>query len=256
MSSRNLKSGNAFIDENHKGLLENIDVISVSVRDNWDRQEFESNVRWFIVDLENHFSHEEVILKAAGFAELDEHSVKHRELSLRLRMDSIYTQNFDDSVRFLGTLRSKIFSHELFEDQSYWPLFDKETEDAKLLISWSAELETGDPEMDRHHRALVNHINRLHMQLCASTDKRFACAELRLLHEYSKFHFSEEEHSLGEKLRPGHRANHELLLIDLDRVIEEVDAGKYALPTIGDYLKYWLINHIQTFDIPSFSRND
>ena len=256
MSSKDLRSGNSFIDDNHKDLLDNIDFIASSVRDSWDQRAFESDVRCFIVDLENHFSHEEVILKAAGFSDLDIHSMKHRELSLQLRMDSYYMQGLEDSIRFLGSLRTKIFSHEMFEDQNYWPLFENEYPAEELIIPWSAELATGDPETAKHHRALVNHINRLHLQFRISSDRHYAYRELRHLYEYSKFHFSEEEHSLDNKLRPGHRANHEFLLIDLSRVIDEVRSGKFQLANIGDYLKYWLINHIQTFDIPSFLQND
>jgi len=265
MDQNTMSSGNSFIDENHEGLLDNIDAITMLLRDNWRKDEFKSRVRDFIVDLENHFSHEETILKAVGYAKLDSHAIKHREISMRLRMDSLDALNYDESVQFLANLRTKIPPHELLEDQDYWSLFDQECSDKEALIIWSKNLETGNLETDRHHQALKNHINRLHRRFSKVSDiKRFskvsdiewACRELNLLCEYSKFHFSEEELLLGSKLRPGHRENHETLIIDLEKLISEVRSGKYKLDKLGDYLKYWLINHIQNFDIPSFDHNN
>ena len=255
MTPETMNSGNSFIDDNHEGLLNNIDALTFLVRDNWNQNEFELRVRNLIVDLENHFSHEETILKAVGYADLDSHSVKHRGISMCLRIASLDTLDYDDSVQFLVKLRTEVFGHELLEDQNYWPLFDQENSDQDILILWSQELETGDPETDKHHKALINHINRLHMRFSKLPDIDSACKELKLLYEYSKFHFSEEEILLGSKLRPGHKENHESLLVDLDILVNEVQSGKYKLHNIGDYLKYWLINHIQTFDIPSFNRD-
>lgn len=60
-------SGNSFIDEDHEKLLEHMDELTLLLRDNWDRDNFNSSVQDFIVNVESHFSHEEVILKGAKF---------------------------------------------------------------------------------------------------------------------------------------------------------------------------------------------
>lgn len=60
-------SGNSFIDEDHEKLLEHMDELTLLLRDNWDRDNFNSSVQDFIVKVESHLSHEEVILKGAKF---------------------------------------------------------------------------------------------------------------------------------------------------------------------------------------------
>ena len=46
--------------------------------------------------------------------------------------------------------------------------------------------------------------------------------------------------------------NHRFLISDLERLIAEVKAEKFEPNNIGDYLKFWLLNHIRNFDIPAF----
>ena len=82
-----------------------------------------------------------------------------------------------------------------------------------------------------------------------------ACSELKLLCAYSEHHFQEEERLLGERLRLGHKEQHQKLLADLGVVINEIRAGKFKLNNLGGYLDFWLINHIKMYDIPAFSSN-
>lgn len=60
-------SGNSFIDDNHSDLLQHLDSIINWSLDSWNSEEFKSSIRNFIVDLENHFSHEEIILRGAQY---------------------------------------------------------------------------------------------------------------------------------------------------------------------------------------------
>ena len=141
-------SGNSFIDSNHDSLLELMDALTPFVRDSWEPELFSSGVRNLIAGLENHFSHEETVLRGAQYGQLDEHSVKHRELSMELRMQSLGGLDQNNAVRFLGSARTKVLSHELFEDQEYWPLFDDKNVEGTALINWSVEYETGDFDTD------------------------------------------------------------------------------------------------------------
>ena len=56
-------------------------------------------------------------------------------------------------------------------------------------------------------------------------------------------------------MRYGHKANHDSQIDDLGVLIPEIENGKYDLQNIGNYLEYWLINHIKTFDIPALMNN-
>ena len=168
------KSGNSFIDENHEELLEHMDELTLLLRDNWDRDNFNSSAQDFIVNVENHLSHEEVILKGAKFDDLDEHIIKHRELAVSLRMGSLAVYTRDEAIQFMANVRIQVFAHELMEDQKYWPLFESANAAADNLINWSSEFETGDLETDKHHKALVNYINRIHRMLADSSDIKLA----------------------------------------------------------------------------------
>ncbi len=245
-------SGNVFIDENHFGLLSRLDHLTETLRADWSEAKFSDGVKEFIFAIENHFLHEETILKGAAFKELDAHSLLHRRIVLHLRESSLDGFDYDNAVDFIARARTRIFTHELFEDQDYWPVFESPSANKDPLIVWSSDIETGDAETDKHHKALINHINRLHERFKISTDVAAASAELQTLYAYSEFHFSEEESLLGGALNPRHRANHWTLLSGLRAMTNEVEAGEYNLENIGDYLKYWLLNHIQTFDVPDF----
>jgi len=245
-------SGNQFIDDNHSCLLNFMNALVDMVKTDWDEDKFSAGVLTFVNSLENHFQHEEIILRGAEFEDLDTHTLKHREIALKIRKEALSGFDYDRAIDFLGRIQTKVFSHELFEDQSYWPSFENDSEKTTLLIEWSEELETGDPEADRHHRALVNFINRLDKTLISRPEAKIVSAELQNLAAYSELHFREEETSLGKNLRLGHKDNHTLLLLSLNNLIKEVEAGDRDLKTIGDYLKYWFINHVKTFDIPAY----
>ena len=238
----NQPSGNNFIDDNHDDILNSMDELTFMVRDDWNLNTFTSAVSHFIVQLGNHFSHEETILKGANFNDLAKHIIMHREIALRLRIDVMTILERDDAINFLISSRAEIFSHELIDDQAYWPLFD--SDNVLTVISWSKKYETGDAEVDKHHKSLVNYINRLSLKLIESPDIDIACSELNNLYEYSKFHFKEEEKILGEKLRQSHKENHILLLEDLNNLISEIREEVIKTNAIAEYLKYWLLNHI------------
>ena len=255
IDEKQARSGNSFIDENHTALLNTINSISqVSERD-WNRGTFLYDVAGFIKDLENHHHHEETILKAAGYINLGTHSSKHREISMRTRDSSMGVDDFNSSMIFMDELRSMIFSHELLDDQDYWSLFDNQ---AEYNIKWSTSYETGNETIDKHHQCLLNYINRLDLRFSEchrniEECQSLAIGELKLFYEYSKLHFKEEESTGSFHTVPGHQAQHDSLLIDLARLILEIERGKFLPANLGDYLSYWLINHIQLFDIPSFA---
>ncbi len=247
-------SGNTFIDDNHQALLGAYNAIDVSSREQWDKDAFGKCVIAFLAELESHHHHEEMILKAAGFDMLDMHTLRHREIALQARIEGMNIQDFPSASGYMRLLRGLVFSHELFDDQDFWPLFEQ-GDNRERLIEWSVQYETGDDHVDKHHQALVNYINRLHTRFTETPDLNQAVSELEHLYQYSQFHFDEEEAMLGKQLFPGHKQAHQNLLIDLDKVIAELKQGRHEVQNLGDYLKYWLMNHIQTFDVPSFKAN-
>lgn len=251
----NNQSGNSFIDENHDELLSHLDSLTELLRDNWDFEIFSQEYSNFVSSLESHFSHEEMILRGAKFKNLESHKIKHRELSLKLLIGNMSDFGYDGAVQLLAKTRSAVFSHELLEDQNYWDIFNDNIGDFDEFVSWSTDLETGDKDTDEHHRALLKFIQRLDFNFRQTTDYEKVSNELKYLKNYSEFHFASEEKALGSGFKALHETNHKDLLVDLDSLIDEVKAKKFKLTNLGDYLKYWLINHIRDFDIPAFKKN-
>lgn len=248
----NATSGNSFIDENHNSLLTQLERLTDLVRNEWIAESFHMTFSSFVSSLEAHFSHEETVLKGANFKELETHKIKHRELSLQLRMKNMGNLDYDDAVQLLVYTRSAVFSHELLDDQKYWDVFDENASNLDLDSGWSNDLLTGEKEADLHHQALIKFIQRLDTMFINSEDYIKAAQELKLLKNYSQLHFDTEKKMLGEGLRILHELNHKDQLNDLEVLIKEVEAGKYNLANLADYLRYWLINHIKNFDVPEF----
>jgi len=251
-----LNSGNAFIDENHDNILILLEELSDLLRKNWNPELFQSTFFEFLTTLENHFLHEEVLLKGAGYADLETHTIMHRDLALKLRMKNInsFDYNFENALQLLTYTRSAIFAHELIVDQKYWHIFENEDYRSDSLINWSPEIETGNTQVDEHHRSLLRYIHRLGMNFQDSTDYAKVIRELAHLKQYVILHFEEEEQLLDEEFIILHQQNHKELLKDLNNLISEVEAKKYKLSNLGDYLNYWLLNHIKNFDVPELKK--
>lgn len=248
-------SGNTFIDENHHDLLNHLEILSAVTRDSWESSSFRKAMRGFIADIENHFSHEEVVLAGARYQNLDQHKLKHRVISLKLHLENTKELDRTEALEVVANIRDSIFSHELLEDQDYWDVFEQEISDQSGFVCWLPEYETGNRDVDLHHHALMNHLNRFCIDLAKSADRNLVCRELKLLAAYSEYHFREEEKLLGAGLRPGHAANHNKLIADLGVLTDEVGAGKFELKNLREYLNFWLIAHIQDYDIPAFAND-
>lgn len=248
-------SGNTFIDENHSNLLDFLDDLSSLLSQNTDPDKYRLIIEDFITALECHFTHEEIILKGVGYKNLRIHTIQHRMMALDLHKYLVGSFPQHETDLLMKDLTASVLAHEMTMDQDYWPYFNDNPSGNNCLISWKPEFETGDKEADGHHQSLINHINRFYIKLVDSNDIDMACSELKLLGAYSKFHFQEEERLLGDKLRRGHKEHHQKLLADLNIVINEIKDGRFKLTTLGDYLDFWLLNHIKMYDIPAFSSN-
>lgn len=248
------KTNNNFIDENHECLLDDLDQLDKFLNLDWELGAFISKANGYIVALENHFLHEETLLRGAGFADLETHILQHREIALNMRQEISAIGSHETAIEFMQKTRSRILHHELIYDQEYWPVFDELPGHDKPLIPWSEELETGHADMDKQHQALTKYINRFHYIYFDSASRQRACSELRALYAYSKLHFGEEENSLGPEIDSHHKAQHQHLLNDLALLIKEVSDGQYKLGNISSHLKYWFLNHLRFSDIPAFRK--
>lgn len=247
-------SGNSFLDENHFDLLEHLDFLLNIERNNWDPILFKDEFNKFILNIENHFHHEEIVLKGAGYTDLENHTIFHRDIALNLRKNNnVDFSDFKEASFLIEGAASYIIEHEMLKDQQYWPLFDDNKSNNTNLIPWSDKYETNNSEIDNHHIALLNHINRFYITCVDKEDIDSTISELKILCLYSKYHFEKEEDILGDQLAKHHKINHTKLIRDLETLIVEIENGKFQIKNLPDYLSYWLFDHLREYDIPAFA---
>lgn len=237
------KSGNQFIDDNPHDLLDHLVSLESALP-----QGMEKAFQRFLGDMENHFHHEETILKGAGYEDLSSHTLEHRRIAIyfhELLNDSGKIRDVDSVVT---AIKTRVFEHELTVDQDFWDLFPTDAEKEPLL-RWEPSLETGIEDFDAHHRALARHINRFYLDVSHHQSRKSVLSELNVLRAYAGYHFASEEQSIASD--PQHKANHAQLLSDLDRLMQEFAEGKHTTESLRDYFDYWLFNHIRVHDIPA-----
>ncbi len=246
MNEKTHVSFNRFIDENHHDLLDHLVHLEQS-----DHADFNKAFFQLIRDLETHFQHEEMILRGAGFEQIEEHTLEHRELALELRKLASTATDHADVPHQLELIKAYIFEHELSSDQAYWGLFPEEVP-REPLLRWTEDLSTGDEDVDLHHQALVRHINRFYVSVGKASDRNHLIRELEILKAYSNYHFSQEEGLFS--LDAAHLAEHRDLLSSLDKLIEKVSEGRYDGSVLRDFFDYWLLQHIRSHDVPAITQ--
>ena len=123
---------------------------------------------------------------------------------------------------------------------------------ARHFIAWKDEYSVGIDSIDEQHRKLINLINQLITAVDYSTGEEFEREALAELVEYTKTHFIYEEGLMEDNGYPdfeAHRAQHRLMIAEVDVVLTEYEKDHdLAMRHASDYLKDWLINHINGTD--------
>jgi hemerythrin len=119
-------------------------------------------------------------------------------------------------------------------------------------LKWKSEYSVGIASIDIQHRKLIELINSLQTAVDYSTGEEFERKALDELVDYTKTHFKYEEGLMEQNDYPdfeAHRESHAHMIAKVDQVLEayrrdQEDAMQQAL----DFLKDWLINHINGTD--------
>ena len=120
------------------------------------------------------------------------------------------------------------------------------------ILVWSDEYSVNVAEIDKQHKKLLEHVNKLHASVEAQIDKQDLHELLVELYDYTAFHFAFEEKLMdqhGMKNVKKHHKEHKLLLKHLKHICNAVSNGKR--PTF--YSQYdvsndWFLAHIMDFD--------
>ncbi|MDT8385979.1 MAG: bacteriohemerythrin [Thiogranum sp.] len=122
----------------------------------------------------------------------------------------------------------------------------------KRFMEWKSEYDVGIGSIDRQHRKLVNLINQLQTAIDYSTGEEFEREALDELVNYTKTHFSYEEGLMETHEYPDfepHKAQHLKMIREVEAVLTEYEENQEgAMQRALDFLKDWLINHINGTD--------
>ncbi len=123
---------------------------------------------------------------------------------------------------------------------------------ARPYVEWKDEYSVGIESIDLQHKKLIGLINSLQTAVDYSAGADFEREALDELVDYTKTHFSYEEHLMEDNGYPEfttHRAEHELMIARVEETLREYQRDQdTAMQNAVDYLRDWLINHINGTD--------
>jgi len=131
------------------------------------------------------------------------------------------------------------------------PFIYKKMAGSKFL-EWNDDYSVGIDSIDQQHKKLLNLINQLQTAVDYSTGEEFERDALDELVDYTKTHFTYEEGLMRDNDYPEfepHKAQHEKMFKKVEDVLAEYEEDHdTAMSNAVEYLKYWLINHINGTD--------
>ena len=120
------------------------------------------------------------------------------------------------------------------------------------LIQWSPDYSVNIKEIDEQHQRLIAMINDLHQSMLNGKSNQILQDLLQRLVDYTNVHFSYEEKLLETNNYPGyiyHKGEHAKFIkqvLDFQNRYQQNPTGLGI--QIIEFLKSWLINHIQGTD--------
>lgn len=123
---------------------------------------------------------------------------------------------------------------------------------SKNYVEWKDEYSVGINSIDEQHKRLLNLINQLQTAVDYSTGDQFEREALDELVDYTKTHFTYEEGLMRDNDYPDfepHKAQHEAMFKKVEEVLAEYEKDHdSAMSNATEYLKKWLVNHINGTD--------
>mgnify|MGYP001815610560 CR=1 FL=1 len=123
---------------------------------------------------------------------------------------------------------------------------------SKKYLVWKDDYSVGIEAMDNDHKKLLNLINQLQTATDYYTGQEFEKKALDELVDYTKTHFSREETLMQENNYAeleDHKEQHRLMITKVDELLKAYENNpEVAIKDALDYLKNWLIRHINGTD--------
>jgi hemerythrin-like metal-binding protein len=120
------------------------------------------------------------------------------------------------------------------------------------MVAWDDTLSMGYEPVDVDHMRLLEYVNEFFINIVEQGEIPLALSQLDSLVQHILSHFKVEERLMDKFGYPetvSHVAVHNLLEAQLRDLRQRIATGESVLSTqIMDFLKEWLVTHIQTFD--------
>ncbi|RCX26382.1 bacteriohemerythrin [Thioalbus denitrificans] len=120
------------------------------------------------------------------------------------------------------------------------------------FLAWKEEYAVGIEVIDLEHKRLLNLINNLQAAVRFRTGEEFERQALEELVDYTRYHFQREEKLMEQHGYPdlvGHKAQHDQMINQVDTFVRRYEErGRDALAEVADYLRLWLLQHINGTD--------
>jgi hemerythrin-like metal-binding protein len=116
-----------------------------------------------------------------------------------------------------------------------------------MSIEWKNGYRIGDADIDTQHEELFRRAANVAVADSLEGQMSWALS----LYEYTKTHFAHEENLMGRINYPDlekHKKQHRGLISMLHKVATEINDGRSNKAALEEFMNYWLLTHIATFD--------
>jgi hemerythrin len=117
---------------------------------------------------------------------------------------------------------------------------------------WKPEYSVGILKIDDQHKRLLDIINELYTAFTENKTKERLGEILKMLLDYTEYHFSSEEQLFVEaqyEKKSEHIEEHKDFVLTIKQFMQDYNNGKGAVTyKLMNFLRNWLINHIQVND--------
>ena len=120
-------------------------------------------------------------------------------------------------------------------------------------VVWDNSFSVGFDPIDEQHKVLVKMTNEM-FQACEQGVLAADVAFLQIIQkalDYAETHFTDEEEYLSEANYPHldeQKDQHEDFVAEVQKSIDEFEAGNIEPIFLARFLKKWLLNHIAVYD--------
>ena len=120
------------------------------------------------------------------------------------------------------------------------------------IFLWDSAWESGDPDIDLQHRALLDQMERLAGALAGGDQGAETERTLKVLEDYVEAHFSAEEALMtwsGFPHLERHRALHDAMRARIARLVQALALEPLSVTAgVMEFLASWLLTHIAEED--------